>query len=121
MRAIYISLVVGIVASAGAALADDFVSAQPAVISYYGQPVLVAAYPPVYWPQAFYHNWPVVMYPVTLAGGPTPAVADTYLAASWPAIYPKQDIYYTAPPTPPGMADTPLGVTAEGKQSTMLR
>ena len=97
-----------------AAIAEVADPSQPAYIAYYGQPVLVASY--AYPPAGGSWVWPSILP----TGLNIPAPAGAYVAGYW-NLYPKQDIYYTAPPTPPGMADAPLGMAAEGKHSTMLR
>jgi len=121
-------VLVAVMAGARPIMAQAFEPTQftaPAVIAYYGtQPQLVASYP-VYGGAGFYYNWPAIggiSYKLAVDEGSGPIrFADPFMVSNWVAVAPRQEIYYTAPPTPPGMADAPLGVMAEGKQSTMLR
>jgi len=118
MRVLISVLVLALVASAKLSRADDYGQQLPVVISFYGQPMLVASYP-----SGAYYNWPAVpAYPVVVSGANAPVRIPDYnlnLAGYWPTSYRPQEIYYSAPPTPPGMLDAPLGANTAGKQSTM--
>ena len=129
MRAMIFVLASLLVAVANQGLAYDY-------YYYYGQPV------PVYYPQP----QPVVVYgqpapinpyatqvmyfgmsplsnytyPVATFGGYGSAqVVGPYLAGYQPGMYGPRPIYYTAPLTPPGMWNAPLGSNPAGKLSTM--
>ena len=117
MRTLSLFVLATALMSMRAAVAEVADPSQPAYIANYGQPLLVASYD---FPSAIgFYPW-VSPPPVSSVGLNLPAPSGAYVAGYW-NLYPKRDIYYAAPSTPPGMADAPLGMAAEGKHSTMLR
>jgi len=92
---------------------------QPQPVIVFGQPAPPSRYATsvIYFGLSPMTNY---TYPVAAAGGYGNAqVVGPYLAGYQPGIYGPRPIYYSAPPTPPGMLDAPLRRNPAGKQSTV--
>ena len=129
MRALIFVWASLLVAVANQCLAYDYYYfyGQPAPVYYpQPQPVVVFGQPPPVSPYAaqflYFGLSPLsnYAYPVAAAGGYGPAqVVGPYLAGYQPGRYGPRPIYYSAPPTPPGMLDARLHANPAGKLSTM--
>jgi hypothetical protein len=119
MRTLILALALAL--STEAALADDFYYfGQPfptVVVSNYGQPAMVASYPPNVVPDYVYPP----TYPVAVPGLSGPVqIAGSNVVGYSPAAYWPSQVYYRAPPALPPM-DIPVSRTAEARPSAMLR
>lgn len=92
---------------------------QPQPVVVFGQPAPISPYAT----QVMYFGFSPLSnysYPVTAFGGFGPGqIAGPYLAGYQPGMYGPRPIYYSAPPTPPGMLDARLHANPAGKLSTM--